>query len=236
MGTSSEGLPPSFSVDSREPRAYLTNLQHAAGDQTSIAVYQMPFGDYGWPAPDTGMVLVERKTVRDFMHSIEDGRWAKQIAGLVSSSPLPILLLEGSYEYDAGGGHIVVNHHTEAWSPDFLDGALLTAQRQGLYVSHCPFGPRAVAHRLLRLREWSLRQTHNTLTPRNREVYSAHPAEQVALAMLCMFPGVGQKTARAWLDKWGSVTGVISALSRGDVPGKLGGELRALVEGGFCHG
>ena len=60
-------------------------------------------------------VLVERKTAGNLVDSYRDGRWQRQMPGLVESD-LPILLIEG--EWEVQGGRIVLGGQVSNWSED----------------------------------------------------------------------------------------------------------------------
>jgi ERCC4-type nuclease len=214
-------------IDNREPEAYIRAI---CVPLTDHVVVTLPSGDYAWNGK-YGRVVVERKTISDFVASLHDGRWAQQIPRL-QSAQFPILLLEGALEYSPDG-KVMLRGQEQAWSPEYLDGALLTAQRLGVYVAHCPSGPGAVARKLVSLQRWCDRLIHSTLEPRGAgSLYSSDPAENAAIAMLCCLPGVGQSTSRRLIDKWGSVTAALNAAARGDIPGALGERLKSFARGG----
>lgn len=78
-----------ISVDHREKASGILELLKREG--LFIEVVQLPFGDY--VINDT--VVVERKTARDFLVSIIDGRLFGQLSNLKKHCLCPIVLIEG---------------------------------------------------------------------------------------------------------------------------------------------
>ena len=75
-------------VDTREPKAYYEYLKHCGFDVERVT---LDTGDYV-----CGPVVVERKSMQDFIHSIVDQRIHLQ-AQRLSEHPVPILLITGKY-------------------------------------------------------------------------------------------------------------------------------------------
>ena len=76
-------------VDANESRSGLADLLAASWD--FVEVRRLPAGDVSIGA----RILVERKTMVDFVSSLDDGRLFRQARCLASTSPRPILIQEG---------------------------------------------------------------------------------------------------------------------------------------------
>jgi len=84
-----------ITVDYREKVSGLTDLLKSSGALVEIA--KLSYGDY----IINGTITVERKTAKDFLISIIDGRLFNQLSNLKKFCNHPILLIEGNpYETD----------------------------------------------------------------------------------------------------------------------------------------
>jgi len=76
-------------VDKREERSGIPSLLRELG--ISVRYEMLEVGDYLLP----GDILVERKSARDFISSLLDGRLFDQSSNLISSSSNPTIIVEG---------------------------------------------------------------------------------------------------------------------------------------------
>lgn len=139
-------------------------------------------------------VIVERKTLRDFVASIRDGRLFAQAFALSRVATRPLLLLEGADPIPVLG-----------LPPSQFQGVLLTLM---------------VSFRIPVLRTSTLDESAAVIVrvarhearwlARRAAPPSVSPARQ-ALAVLTSIPGIGDERVRRLLRKFGSVAGVISA-------------------------
>lgn len=79
-------------ADTRDPDS-LTDRLVAAGWLS----HSLPCGDYRLGAGMEANPLVERKTLKDLLSSIEDGRLMSQVLRMVAATAFPILLIEGHW-------------------------------------------------------------------------------------------------------------------------------------------
>jgi len=182
-------------VDHREQAPQLLALlreQYEFG----VQIRQLQWGDY-LIEPDTA---VERKTTRDFLLSILDGRLFKQAYGLTHCEVLfyPVLLLEGP-------------------AFDCLDVDVALAAANGALVTL------AQTFRLPVLRSadqeesaWYLARLHaqrRRLGQRagGRHGYRPKRLQMQKLHILRALPGVGAKLAEQLLEHFGSVAAVMAA-------------------------
>lgn len=93
-------------IDYRE-RALIDALrQHHP--ETSLVVKNLPIGDLAIRNDDGVCLVVERKTVRDLMASITDGRFREQKRRLEDSGVVHVVyIIEGSLWHDDGGKHSI---------------------------------------------------------------------------------------------------------------------------------
>jgi len=178
-------------ADCRENAAELLQvLKNRYGFE--IEVKQLKIGDY-LIHPDT---LVERKTTRDFAVSILDGRLFNQAYKLAEQTEYPIIIIEGESFADAG----LPIHN--------IKGALISLAQ----TFRIPF---------LRTKNhedtaWHFNQLHlqRDRIGSNRGVrrsYKPKRIENQKKAVLKTLPGIGEKIAHALLEKFGSVSDVVSA-------------------------
>lgn len=141
-------------------------------------------------------VLVERKTVPDFVASFGDGRLFQQAAAIARGCSRPLLVVEGEEAYEALG-----------LSAGALRGVLLTL---------------LVGFRLPVLRTASTAETAEILTHlaahearrHSRHAASGAPTRataRTALDVLSAIPGVGDRRARVLVSRFGSVRDVMGA-------------------------
>jgi len=146
-------------------------------------VEPLEIGDFAFPDYSGKTITVERKTYSDLQSSVVDGR-------ITNLAAVDYLLLEGPPR----GGEIL-----------HIIPALLSIQNSGTKVvvsTGMPMTPFAV----MQIYEWHQKSEHHLLEPRGHR--SGLAAE---LSVLCALPGVGPKRARVLIDKFGSISGIMSA-------------------------
>jgi len=156
-----------------------------------VEVVALPAGDYA-VGEDT---LVERKRVLDLHAAITKGRLWPQMAKLRAASAFPYLLVEGT-DLDRGPLH-----------PNAIRGACLAVIDQGIALLRSG-QQRDSALWLHRLAV----RCQRTELPADRPAYAQRPATgEGPEAMLAAVPGISTVTARALLERFGSVAGVLAA-------------------------
>ncbi|MEM0199148.1 MAG: ERCC4 domain-containing protein [Desulfurococcaceae archaeon] len=96
-------VPVDVVIDSREDAANPDFRLTLTREGIKVAVRELPAGDFLMLAPPgKRSLLIERKTVNDFVNSIRDGRIWEQIKLLRESADvdghIPLLLIEGCFE------------------------------------------------------------------------------------------------------------------------------------------
>lgn len=206
-------------VDVQERRSGIPELLEGLGAE--VDVRSLTAGDYVL-GRDTA---VERKAVLDLHSAVRSGRLRAQLAKLRAACPFPYLLVEGR-SIDGGGRGL---------HPNAVRGACLAVIDQGVALLRSD--DRADSARWLhRLAVRCQREASSPelppLVPR-----ATIPAGTVSEAMLAAVPGISTVTARALLERFGSLAGVASA-DVGQlltVPGIGKERVRALAEA-FGHG
>jgi ERCC4-type nuclease len=176
--------------DTHEGRSGVIEALRVLGIQ--VEVRSLNCGDYSLP---NGM-LVERKAVPDLHDAIVRGRFWPQVGRLRRTSRWPYLLIEG----DRLKGPL---------ASDAVRGACLAVVGQGipLIQTRSPIDT-ARWLRLLAMRCGGLRLC------RDRPAYAQRLKPQGTLvreAMLACVPGISVASARALLERFGSITGVVEA-------------------------
>ncbi|HEU5211882.1 MAG TPA: ERCC4 domain-containing protein [Gaiellaceae bacterium] len=199
-------------VDVQEARSGIPALLEELGAEVELV--SLPAGDYA-PGADT---IVERKRVLDLHGAVRKGHLWPQLAKLRAACAFPYLLVEGT-DLDRGGLH-----------PNAVRGVCLAAIDQGIALLQSDH-QRDSARWLHRL---AVRCQREEL-PAERPAYVqrlAAPPESVAEAMLASVPGISTVGARALLERFGSLAGVLAASPEKwlEVPGIGRERARALAD------
>ena len=180
-------------ADERERKSGIPDLLVAAGIRTEIKTLET--GDY-IVAPET---VVERKSVRDLVSSVVDGRLDNQCSRLKSGFKNPVVVMEGgsdevakiidnAFVFYAAVARVVVEFGISLiQTPD----ATHTAK---LLVS---LGTRNGAQKGMLLKR-PHRKTGMTLRDQQ-------------LGVLCGLPGIGERLATRMLDRFGTLRTVVAA-------------------------
>lgn len=180
-----------------------------------VELVSLPAGDY-FVGADT---LVERKRVLDLHGAVIKGRLWPQLAKLRAAAAFPYLLVEGT-DLDRGplGGAAI-------------RGVCLAAIDQGIALlrSGQPRDSALWIHRLAV-------RCQRVEAPAERPLYAQRPkprgTAEAAEAVLASIPGISSSSARALLNRFGSVAAVVAAGPEQwrEVPGIGPDRARALEE------
>lgn len=229
-----------ITVDSREqtpPPAETADALTRMGAPAEVGT--LPAGDFRWvvepedPALPWWVVVVERKSIRDLVASVDDGRLARFIDETGGATPpstqIRALLVEGDVEAGLGG------FRGRDWTPEGLENLLLDAQMLGVVCLRSP-STRSTPRRLASFWRWSGKDAHLALLrpvlPGISDDY-IDPAKKAAVRALLTLPGWGEGRARAAIQHFKSPGAVLRAIQDRDykafvaVPG-IG---KGLVEG-----
>jgi ERCC4-related helicase/ERCC4-type nuclease len=182
---------PAVVADDRETQSRVVEALRLAG--ASLEIAHLEDGDYAIG----DRILVERKTARDFVDTLVERDLLGQLRSLADAAPKPILIVEGGDLYSHRQIH-----------PNAIRGALAAiAVDMGVTLLYSA-DERETADLLLVLarreesgrgeRKAHPRKTHRSVREQQEYVLSA-------------FPDVGPRTARALLETFGSLLGVLTA-------------------------
>ena len=209
--------PPTIVVDVHEERSGIPVLLEELGAVVERAA--LSAGDYLVGADS----IVERKRVLDLHSAITKGHLWSQIGKLRSACPFPYLLVEGT-DIDRGPVHA-----------NAIRGACLAVIDLGIALLRSDH-QRDSARWLHRLAV----RCQRTEPPADRPLYAQRPKPTVgdptAEALLSAVPGISVTTARALLERFGSVASVLRAEPEEwlTVPG-VGPERARLLADAFNH-
>lgn len=179
-------------VDDRETSSKVVEALSAL--RVPMEIGRLPSGDYAVG----DRVLVERKTVRDFVDTLVDRDLFSQLKDLSASAPRPVLVIEGTEDIYA-----VRDIH-----PNAIRGTLAAiAVDLGISVlfSRNEEETAQIIAVLARREEGGERERAFPLRK------SAQSPRAQAEMVLASFPGIGVRHARALLSHFGSVQAVINA-------------------------
>jgi DNA excision repair protein ERCC-4 len=191
-------VPVRIVVDERERSSNIPELLKNAG--AVIDFTQLKVGDY----IVSSETAVERKTVRDLISSIYDGRLFVQCSDLVRYYQKPLLVVQGnivdlsqtSEDMEDPGD---IKLHTERMSLAY-DALITVATEFRIPIIHTPSAEQT-AQLLVTLVNRSLQEAKAT-GPLLRKIKKENPIHIQQLSVLASLPGVGEKLAARMLKKF----------------------------------
>ncbi|HEX7032989.1 MAG TPA: ERCC4 domain-containing protein [Nitrososphaera sp.] len=201
-------MPVRIVVDEREKNSGVPELLKNAGAVIDFA--QLKVGDYV-VSPE---IAIERKTVRDLVSSIYDGRLFIQCSDLVTHYQKPLLVVQGNIaelsevpeEGDYGeakegskNNNKDVKHLAERM-PLAYEALATVATEFRIPIIHTPSAEQT-AQLLVTLVNKSLREGKAT-GPLLRKIKKENPLYIQQLSVLSSVPGIGEKLAARMLDKF----------------------------------
>ena len=178
-------------VDERERKSGIPDLLKSIG--LNIEMKTLPIGDY-IVAPET---IVERKSIRDLMASVFDGRLFDQCSRLKEHFEHPIVLMEGNVDE--------IEEITE--NPLIFYGALSTVAID----FKIPVIPTPSAAHTAKLLVSMCSRKDTPKGPYLKKIKKSSDLEKQQLSVLCSLPGIGEKFAVRMLTKFGTPLKVFSA-------------------------
>jgi DNA excision repair protein ERCC-4 len=188
----SKSSPVKILVDVHERQSRIADTLRELGAEVEIA--PLPAGDYA-VGVDT---LVERKRVLDLHAAVLKGRLWPQLGKLRAACAYPYLLVEGT---DIDRGPL---HHNA------VRGACLAVIDQGIALLRSGYQRDSALwiHRLaVRCQEIEPAAQRPAYAQRPRP----EPGDETAEALLAAVPGISTGSARALLERFGSVADVVAA-------------------------
>ncbi|MBM3894877.1 MAG: heavy metal resistance protein CzcA [Thaumarchaeota archaeon] len=180
-------------VDEREKKSGIPDLLKAVG--VNIEVRTLPVGDY-IVAPE---IVVERKSIRDLISSIFDGRLFDQCNRLREHFQHPVILMEGDVDE--------IEEFTE--NPLVFYGAISSIAID----FKIPVIPTPNATHTAKLLVSMSSRKEAQKGPFLKKIKKSNDLQRQQLSVLCSLPGVGEKLATRMLEKFGTPLQVLSASS-----------------------
>ncbi|MFQ6025752.1 MAG: ERCC4 domain-containing protein [Nitrosopumilaceae archaeon] len=178
-------------ADEREKKSGIPDLLREVG--VKVELKNLPIGDY-IVAPET---VVERKTIRDLISSIFDGRLFDQCNRLKEHFEHPVILMEGNVDE--------IDEFAE--NPLVFYGAVSSI----LTDFKIPVIPTPTASHTAKFLI-SMSSRHDTVKgPFLKKIRKSGDLQRQQLTVLCSLPGVGEKLATRMLEKFGSPAKTLSA-------------------------
>ncbi len=194
-------------IDERERKSGIPKLLKAIG--VNVETKTLPIGDY----IVSHETIVERKSIKDFMSSIFDGRLFDQCNRLKDNYQFPIIILEGNID----------EIESISENPLVFYGALSTIAVD----FNIPIIPTPNASDTAKLLVSLASRKESNKGPLLKKIKKSSDTQKQQLSVLSSLPGVGEKIAVRMLEKFGTPLKVLSASTKdlAKVPGL--GESRA---------
>jgi DNA excision repair protein ERCC-4 len=191
-------VPVRIVVDERERNSNIPELLKNAG--AVIDFTQLKVGDY----VVSSETAVERKTVRDLISSIYDGRLFVQCSDLVRYYQKPLMVVQGNIAELAETSEDMedpdaIKLHAERMSLAY-DALITVATEFRIPIIHTPSAEQT-AQLLVTLVNRSLQEAKAT-GPLLRKIKKENPIHIQQLSVLASLPGVGEKLAARMLKKF----------------------------------
>ena len=178
-------------VDEREKKSGIPDLLKSIG--LNLEMKTLPIGDY-IVAPET---IVERKSIRDLMASVFDGRLFDQCERLKEHFEYPLVLMEGNVDE--------IEEITE--NPLIFYGAISTV----VLDFKIPVIPTPSATHTAKLLVSMCSRKDTPKGPYLKKIKKSSDLERQQLSSLCSLPGVGEKFAVRMLEKFGTPLRIFTA-------------------------
>ncbi len=178
-------------VDERERKSGIPDLLKSIG--LNIEMKTLPIGDY-IVAPET---IVERKSIRDLLASIFDGRLFDQCSRLKEHFEHPVVLMEGNVD----------EIEEIAENPLIFYGAISTV----VLDFKIPVIPTPSASHTAKLLVSMCSRKDTPKGPYLKKIKKSSDIEKQQLSVLCSLPGIGERFAVRMLEKFGTPLKVFSA-------------------------
>ena len=178
-------------VDERERKSGIPELLKSVG--RGVEMKTLLIGDY-IVAPET---IVERKSIKDLMASVFDGRLYDQCTRLKEHFAFPIILVEGNVDE--------IDDITD--NPLIFYGALSTVAIN----FKIPIIPTPSASHTAKLLVSMCSRKDAPKGPYLKKIKKSSNLETQQLSSLCSLPGIGEKFAVRMLEKFGTPLKVFSA-------------------------
>lgn len=177
---------------------------HIHGLATTVSMLPEKYGcDVLWRARGSWWG-VQRKEIKDFLASIQDGRLAREVA-MMAPLPIKVVVIEGRVKYTTSGTLMIGK-----WSSDVtrtqLEGMVMSLMEKGVHVVWTE-DTRDTARWTRSFAQWSTKKRHAALSrrPGPTSPWGHISNEDWAVHLLQGFDGLGSEKARAIVRHFGGV-------------------------------
>lgn len=196
-------------LDTREPEW----VQHLQFGGIPTVVTMLDHGDLFAATDDGQMLLIERKTPNDFLNTLREGRLFPQLMYMMDKTRWAYLVITGEL-LRGQNGKVIADGRDTGWNWDSVQGALLTAQELGVFVTHAG-GDTDYEDCVIRIGKRDRKPDLLLEPPKFPKILSAQEAVVAAL------PGIGIERLKAVLDYCGTPAWALVALTdpTSEIPG-----------------
>jgi ERCC4-type nuclease len=211
-------------LDSREPDELITPFLEAASKAgIDVVTKQLPHGDFllsPYSRPQT--VGIERKRVPDLIHSIQDGRLKKQIAGLKDDTDAAYLMVEGEFTWVKDNNVLLLSLPGKGLTQWRFTSVMNTvaavqlpdAQNRRVGYQHTANIKESIIW-ILAFYKMLSKPVDEEARPVDTKILPFKKSDGLTtppgLAALVQVEGMGPKTARALLQRFKSIAAILQA-------------------------
>ena len=148
---------------------------------------------------------VQRKEIKDFIASMQDGRLAKEVAQM-KTLPIKVVIIEGRIKF-TNSGELLVSKWSTGISGLQYQGMIMSLMEKGVHVVHTE-STKATAEWTRTFATWSTKAKHTALDRRTgpaKNVWGTVSDEDWAVHLLQGFDGLGSEKARAIIEHFDGV-------------------------------
>ena len=178
-------------VDEREKKSGIPDLLRSVG--LNLEMKTLAVGDY-IVAPET---VVERKSIRDLISSVFDGRLFDQCSRLKENFQFPVVLMEGNVD----------EIEEIADNPLIFYGAISSV----VLDFRIPVIPTPSASHTAKMLVSMCSRKEHSRGPFLKKIKKSSDLQKQQLSSLCSLPGIGEKLAIRTLEKFGSPLNAFNA-------------------------
>jgi ERCC4-type nuclease len=188
-------------IDSRED-TWVKELKFG-GIPTSVL--SLDHGDLMAATDDGKFILVERKSPDDFLNTLREGRLLPQLSRMIDHTRWAYLVITGDL-LRGSNGNVVTDRGLTGWNYSAVEGALISAQEMGIFVTRCG-GAEDYEACILRLGNRDRNEEMLIMPPKFPAILSASEAVLAAL------PGIGIERLQTVLAYCGTPAWALVALT-----------------------
>ena len=178
--------------------------EHIHGLATEVSMLPERYGcDILWRARDSWWG-VQRKEIKDFIASIQDGRLAREVA-MMKPLPIKVVIIEGRVKWSTDDVLMIGSWNTNITRTQF-EGMLMSLMEKGVHVTWTG-STRETARWTRQFAKWSSKLRHGSLERRPGPVspWGNVSDEDWADHLLQGFDGMGTEKAKAIVKHFGGV-------------------------------